>query len=75
MQSRYGICYKDAAHRLFMAEFERVKKADAARNNFGALAQQIEDIVLRDLINPLAAIDDGEFDDVLDEKLERQQKD
>ena len=30
LRERLGISYKDAAHRLYMAELERVKKADSA---------------------------------------------
>jgi len=37
LQTTLGISYKDAAHRLFMAEVERVQKADLAAKAFGAL--------------------------------------
>jgi hypothetical protein len=75
MQQRYGICYKDAAHRLFMAEVERAKKCESAGNNFGVLAKRIDNLVIDDIIDPLIAIDSGDFDDyVLREgKWEREQ--
>ena len=58
-----GISYKDAAHRLFMAEVERVKKADSATKSFAAIRQRLQSMVTSDIIPPINAIDKGELDE------------
>jgi hypothetical protein len=63
LQETLGISYKDAAHRLFMAEVEQVKKADSAAKSFGAVRRRIDDLINQDIMPPIVAIDDGEFDD------------
>ena len=63
LQSTLGISYKDAAHRLFMAETERVKKADLAAKAFSALRQQIHNIINEEILPAISAIDNGEFDE------------
>jgi len=62
LQKTLGISYKDAAHRLFMTEIERVKKADSAEKGFSALRKRIGDIVAEEICPPISAIDKGEFD-------------
>jgi hypothetical protein len=49
LQETLGISYKDAAHRLFMVEVERVKKADAAAKAFAAVRRQIDDLINQDI--------------------------
>ena len=65
MQATLGISYKDAVHRLFMAEAERVKKADSAAKAFSALRRKIEDTINEDILPAVRAIDKGEFDDYI----------
>lgn len=62
LQKTLGISYKDAAHRLFMAEVERVKKADSAAMAFSGLRKRIGEIVAEEICPPISAIDKGEFD-------------
>jgi hypothetical protein len=62
LQKTLGISYKDAAHRLFLAEVERVKKADSARKSFAAIRQSLQSMVTSDIIPPIDAIDKGELD-------------
>ena len=62
MQNTLGISYKDAAHRLFMAEVERIKKADSAAKNFGAVRQSMASMICTDIISPILAIDKGKLD-------------
>lgn len=73
LQNTLGISYKDAAHRLFMTEGERVMKADSAAKAFSALRLQIRDTVNADIYPAISAIDKGEFDDYIlkDGKWER----
>ena len=63
LQETLGISYKDAAHRLFMAEVERVKKADAAEKSFAAIRRALQSMVTSDIIPPIEAIDKGELDE------------
>lgn len=65
LQTFHAISYKDAAHRLFMAELERVKKADSAEQSFAAIRRSFESLVTSDIIPPIDAIDKGELDDYL----------
>jgi hypothetical protein len=49
LMKRFGISYKDAAHRLFMAEVERAKKADSAASMFGTVRTRIDDVFSHDI--------------------------
>ena len=62
LQQTLGISYKDAAHRLFMAEVERVKKANSAKKSFAAIRRSLESIVTSDILPPIEAIDKGMLD-------------
>jgi hypothetical protein len=42
LQERLGISYKDAAHRLFMAEMERLKSDEMMYRSFGNLKISVE---------------------------------
>ena len=63
LQETLGISYKDATHRLFMAEVERLKKADAAAKSFASIRTQMDNLVMEDICPPISAIDKGEFDE------------
>lgn len=65
LQATLGITYKDAAHRLFMAETERVKKADSAAKGFSAVRKKIEDTINEDILPAMTAIDKGKLDDYI----------
>ena len=73
MQDTLGISYKDAAHRLFLAEAERVKKADSAAKAFSALRKQIRETITEEIFPAISAIDKGELDDYIwiDSKWEK----
>jgi len=62
LQTTLGISYKDAAHRLFMAEVERVKMADSATHSFSAIRQSLVSVVTSDILPPIEAIDKGTLD-------------
>jgi hypothetical protein len=66
LRERLGISYKDAAHRLYMAELERVKKADSAARGAAALERQLEHMISEDMAAAISAIDEGRFDSVRD---------
>jgi hypothetical protein len=42
LQQRLGISYKDASHRLYLREFERLKAADAKQKAFKNLERRID---------------------------------
>ena len=65
LQATFGISYKDAAHRLFLTEVERLKKADSATKAFAAVRGRIDDLVMEDIFPPISAIDKGELDDYI----------
>ena len=65
LQETLGISYKDAAHRLFLAEVEQVKKADSAQKSFAAIQQSLQLLITADIIPAIDAIDKGELDDYI----------
>ena len=60
LQDRLGISYKDAAHRLFMAEVEQVKKADSAAKAFRNVLERMDAHLAFEILEPLNSIDKGE---------------
>jgi hypothetical protein len=63
LQETLGISYKDAAHRLFMAEVERIKKADSSAKSFNDIRWSLDHLVSESIITPIKGIDEGELDD------------
>ena len=56
---------KDAAHRLFLAEVEWVKKADSAAKSFAAVRHLLESLITSDILPPIQSIDKGELDEYM----------
>lgn len=52
MQSRWGISYKDAAHRLYLAELEKMKVDKEAENAMIRIWEEINRITTHE-INPV----------------------
>ena len=65
LQKKLGISYKDAAHRLYMSEVERIKKADLATKSFAALEKKMDDLIKEEICPPIRALNKGEFDDYI----------
>jgi hypothetical protein len=63
LKETFGISYKDAAHRLFLTEVERVQKADSAAKAFAVIRKRLDGLVNEEICAPISAIDKGEFDD------------
>ena len=74
LQKQLGISYKDAAHRLYMAEVERVKKSESAARGFAGVWERLENLISSDIIPPIHALDKGEFDDYIWEDGEWKKK-
>lgn len=57
LMERYGISYKDAAHRLYMTEWEKVRKDDRCKKAFSILADRTRGSLLniRKKLNDLNA--------------------
>jgi hypothetical protein len=51
MQSRWGLSYKDAAHRLYLAELEKMRAYKEAENAMIRISGQIDKIIGHE-INP-----------------------
>ena len=62
MKDRFGLSYKDAAHRLYMAEVARLECLDRAEKGFMELDDEIAKAVSLNICNPILAIDNGDFD-------------
>lgn len=62
LRDQLGISYKDAAHRLYMAELERVKKTDASARFAAAIEERLQLIIAEDIAPAISAIDEGRFD-------------
>jgi hypothetical protein len=63
LTTRLGISYKDAAHRLYMAEIERLKMADSAARSFAMIKQRIDNMIENDIAPLVDHIDKWAFDD------------
>ncbi|KAM6500777.1 hypothetical protein JOM56_003791 [Amanita muscaria] len=64
MQERLGISYKDATHRLYMAEVEKLKADQNAHKAFVNLKSRTHDALIK-FNNHLSAIDNRETSGVL----------
>ena len=49
LQATFGISYKDAAHRLFMSEVERLKKADVASKACAEVRERMDHLAMEDI--------------------------
>jgi len=58
----FGLSYKDAAHRLYMAEAARLECLDRAEKGFMELDDEIATAASLVISNPILAIDNGDFD-------------
>jgi hypothetical protein len=62
LQQMLGLSYKDAAHRLYMAELERVKATASAARAFLHVRKRLDRLVVDDIITPINSIDEGQWD-------------
>ena len=65
LQDTLGISYKDAAHRLFLAEVEQVKKANSAAKSFAAIQILLQFVVSSDVLPAIEGIDQGVLDEYI----------
>jgi hypothetical protein len=61
MQARWGISYKDAAHRLYLVEVEKFRVAKHAENAITSLRDRIENCITHDISPVIKYIDSPAF--------------
>lgn len=62
MQSRWGLSYKDAAHRLYLAEVARFRAEKDAENAFVGIRDRIDNVIMHDIYPVITKIDNGQFE-------------
>jgi hypothetical protein len=60
LQARWGLSYKDAAHRLYMAEIEKLRSQRKATYSCREIRKRIDKIVTHEIAPVLAKIDGAE---------------
>jgi predicted phosphohydrolase len=64
LQQSLGLSYKDAAHRLYMAEVERLQAERQTEHAFRILRNRVDKTVFHEIYPPITAIDAGELDNI-----------
>ena len=59
LMDRYGLRYKDAAHRLFLSELARIQALDDAMMSAGEAVDAIQEDMIKTLHSPTTARDNG----------------
>ncbi|KAJ3488223.1 hypothetical protein NLJ89_g11638 [Agrocybe chaxingu] len=62
VQARYGLSYKDAAHRVHLQEVARLEAEDNAMRTFAVLQARLDHLMNQEIIPPVEAIDSGAVD-------------
>jgi hypothetical protein len=62
LQQTLGISYKDAAHRLYMAEVAKMTSEQYGQNAMLKIREHIDNTVVNEIFPPLIKIDSGDFD-------------
>ncbi|KAF8811546.1 hypothetical protein BYT27DRAFT_7089203 [Phlegmacium glaucopus] len=62
LQTQLGLSYKDAAHRLYMAEVQKMETETQAKLAFTKIRDGIDKTIVNDIYPPMTKIDDGDFD-------------
>ena len=57
-----GISYKDAAHRLYMTEVEKMKTEKESEIRFTRIRDKIDNTIINELYPPITEIDKGKYD-------------
>lgn len=62
LQKRYGLSYKDAAHRLYMAEVEKIKIEKRYEFGYTKIRETIDNTIVNEVYAPITAIDEGKIE-------------
>jgi len=57
LQARWGLSYKDASHRLYIAEVEKLRCHATAAESLRKTRQRIDKIITHEIVPVLAKID------------------
>lgn len=57
LQNMLGLSYKDAAHRLYMAEIERIKPEMQAAHGMRRIREDIDKTIINDIYPPITTLD------------------
>ena len=64
LQKTLGLSYKDATHRLYMSEVEKMKAEKQAGYSFTKIRETIDNTIINEIYPPLSKIDSGDLDGV-----------
>ena len=64
LQKTLGLSYKDAAHRLYMSEVEKMKAEKQSGHSFSKIRETIDNTIINEIYPPLSKIDSGDLDGV-----------
>jgi hypothetical protein len=57
MQARWGLSYKDAAHRLYLMEVQKLLAEKAAQTGLSETQDRLDTMIDNDMVTPLIDID------------------
>jgi len=60
MQTRWGLSYKDATHRLYLAEVEKLRVETKAESGFSGIRERIDKTIEQEIVDVLANMDSSE---------------
>ena len=69
MQARLGLSYKDAAHRLYMAEVEKMQAEKHAELAITSIRNRIDKTIIHEIFPPITSVDSGQMDSPSDTDL------
>lgn len=61
LQASLGLSYKDAAHRLYMAEVSKIDTDKHAEYAMSAIREKIDSTIVNDIYPPLTALDNTDL--------------
>lgn len=62
LQATLGLSYKDAAHRLYMAEVEKMRAQRQAEFALAKICEKIDGTIVNEIYPPITRIDSGDLD-------------
>ena len=69
LQKTLGLSYKDAVHRLYMSEVEKMKAEKQSGHSFAKIRKTIDNMIINEIYPPLSKIDSGDLDGVEYKKI------
>ena len=60
MQEELGLSYKDAAHRVYLAELAKLKTLDRAHKALSSIQQRIDKVIDHELLPAMTTLEDSD---------------